>query len=100
MTNRRAIQRAATREANTLTHNASTMSRLPMAIPSTNQSSKNQTIGAAMRRSTANGCNSFWNLNRDLSGAGASRASDSGIKGVGTQNSGGTRPGYQPLYAS
>src|ERR1700683_347359 len=103
MTNRRAIQSEATSEANTLTHHASTTSKLPMATPSTSQSKKNHTMGVAMPGCSVNGCNSFWNLNRDLSGASAATASVLGVEGVGIENSGGTARGtahYTPSSAA
>src|ERR1700761_6949661 len=82
MTNRRAIQSAATREANTLTHQESTTSMLATATPSTSQSSRNHRIGVAMPRSSAKGCSSFWNLNRDLSGGGGSALPAVGGEGI------------------
>ena len=59
MTNRRAIHSAATKDANTFTHQASTTSKLAIDTPSTSQSSKNQMIGVAMPRSIVNGCSNF-----------------------------------------
>src|ERR1700675_736008 len=94
MTNKRAIHRAATSEANIFTHQESTKKRLAMATPSTSQSSKNQMIGVATPRVAAKGCSNFWNLKRDLSTGSGLTAGDSGIdgnsggKGVGTRNSG------------
>src|SRR3984885_7429459 len=82
MTNRRAIHSAATSDAKTFTHQASTNSKLGMDPPSTSQSSKNQMMGVAMRRSMVNGCSIFWNLKRDFSEAGAAAASVSGVEGV------------------
>src|ERR1700722_8269222 len=81
MTNRRAIHSAATSDAKTLTHQASTNSNLAMDTPSTTQPSKNQMMGVAMRRSMVNGCSIFWNLKRDFSAAGAAAASVSGVGG-------------------
>src|SRR6202034_1016492 len=80
MTNRRAIHSAATSDAKTFTHQASTNSKLAMDTPSTSQSSKNQMTGVAMLRSMVNGCSIFWNLKRDFSAAGA--ASVSGVGGI------------------
>ena len=90
ITNSRAIHSAATSEANTLTHQASTTNRLAIAAPSTSQSRKNQTMGTAMARSTVNGCSIFWNLKRDLSatGPGASTISGSSVEGDCIQDSG------------
>src|ERR1700733_492243 len=82
MTNRRAIQRAATREANTVTHQESTTSMLATATPSTSQSSRNHRIGVAMSRLRAKGCRSFWNVNRDLSGKGGSALPAVGGEGI------------------
>jgi len=59
ITNNLAIHNAATSEANTFTHHASTTSRLAIAAPNTSQSRKNQMTGAALARSRANGCSSF-----------------------------------------
>src|ERR1700677_5166296 len=81
MTNRRAIHSAATSDANTFTHQASTTSKLAMDTPSTSQSSKNQMRGVAMLRSMVNGCSIFWNLKRDFSAAGAA-ASVSGVVAI------------------
>src|ERR1019366_1926347 len=66
ITNSRAIHSAATNDANTLTHQDSTIRRLAIATPSTSQSRKNQTIGATRARSPANGCSSLVNLRRTL----------------------------------
>jgi hypothetical protein len=71
MTNSRAIQSAATSEAKIRTHQESATSRQAMATIRTSQSRKNQRIGAAMRRSLANGARSFWKRKRDLSACGA-----------------------------
>src|SRR5882672_844387 len=77
ITNRRAIHRAATSDANTFTHHASTNSKLAIDTPSTSQSSRNQMIGAATPRSIVNGCSNFCSLKRDLSGEDAASVSDS-----------------------
>src|ERR1700722_15010305 len=81
MTNRRAIHRAAPSDAKIFPPQASTKSKLAMDPPSTSQSSKNQMMGVAMRRSMVNGCSIFWNLKRDFSAAGAASASVSGVGG-------------------
>ncbi len=73
MTNRRAIHSAATSEANTLTHHASTTSRLAIATPSTSQSSKNQMIGVAMPRSMRERLQQFLKFEARLIGAAAPR---------------------------
>src|SRR6201985_3429027 len=75
MTKSRAIQSAATSEAKTLTHQASTTSKLASETPSTSQSSRNQMTGATTPGSTANGCSNFWNRKRDLSGGRGAAAS-------------------------
>src|ERR1700736_2053400 len=100
MMNNRAIHSAATREAKTLTHHASTTNKLAIAAPSTSQSRKNQMMGATTARSTVNGWSIFWNLKRDLSGAGpgAGVTEGSGGEGVCIQNSGQHAKGMAEHY--
>ncbi len=76
MTNSRAIHSAATSEANTFTHHdvdhQQTRDRHAEHQP-IEQKPHDGRDDAAGR--SANGCSSFWNLNRDLSGGGGATTS-------------------------